>query len=283
MLAANVISVAGNSLTQLAVPWYVLQSTGSSARAGIVAFCSLFPGAVSASVCGPLIDRVGRRRMSVISDLACGASIAAVPLLQLGGGLRFWMLCALMACAGACSVPGTTARGVLVPALAQRAGARLVRVASLYDGAARCAAMIGAALGGVLAGALLYGAVGHRWRRWPVFTAAFLIVGMPRFAVAACTGTVAPLAVMMAIEGLACGALNPIRTTVVYEIVPDHLRSPVVSAMTAAGMAAAPFGGLITGIFVATAGLFTTTLVIGCVYLAVTLRPLLSATWREIG
>ncbi len=88
--------------------------------------------------------------MSVISDLACGASIAAVPLLQLGGGLRFWMLCALMACAGACSVPGTTARGVLVPALAQRAGARLVRVASLYDGAARCAAMIGAALGGVL-------------------------------------------------------------------------------------------------------------------------------------
>jgi MFS family permease len=393
MLAANVISVAGNSLTQLAVPWYVLQSTGSSARAGIVAFCSLFPVAVSASVCGPLIDRVGRRRMSVISDLACGASIAAVPLLQLGGGLRFWMLCALMACAGACSVPGATARGVLVPALAQRAGARLVRVASLYDGAARCAAMIGAALGGVLiaafgashvlladaatfgvsagivasglrglpaagtpdptaatgygpalregfrgvlrtplllgiclttlaaqgldqgwssvllpvdvrakfgsvvdlgvletvfalcalAGALLYGAVGHRWRRWPVFTAAFLIVGMPRFAVAACTGTVAPLAVMMAIEGLACGALNPIRTTVVYEIVPDHLRSPVVSAMTAAGMAAAPFGGLITGIFVATAGLFTTTLVIGCVYLAVTLCPLLSATWREIG
>jgi hypothetical protein len=70
---------------------------------------------------------------------------------------------------------------------------------------------------------------------------------------------------------------------VVYEIVPDHLRSPVVSAMTAAGMAAAPFGGLITGIFVATAGLFTTTLVIGCVYLAVTLCPLLSATWREIG
>jgi MFS family permease len=395
LLAANVISVTGNSLTQLAVPWYVLQSTGSSARAGLVAFCSLFPVAVSASVCGPLIDRVGRRRMSVLSDLACGVSIAAVPLLQLGGVLRFWMLCALMACAGACGVPGTTARGVLVPALAQRAGTRLVRAASLYDGAARCASMIGAALGGVLiaafgashvllvdaatfavsagivarglhglaaagrpeataaaaarygaslrdgfrsvlrtplllgiclttlaaqgldqgwssvllpvdvrakfgsvvdlglletafalcalAGALLYGTVGHRWRRWPVFTAAFLIVGMPRFAVAAFTGTVAPLAVIMAVEGLACGALNPIRSTVVYEIVPDHLRSPVVSAMTAAGLAAAPFGGLVAGIFVATAGLFSTMLVVGCVYLAVTLWPLLSATWRGMG
>jgi len=391
VLTANGISVTGDSLTQLGVPWYVLQSTGSPARAGLVAFCSLFPFALSAVACGPLIDRVGRRRMSVLSDLACAVSVAAVPVLQLGGVLRFWMLCTLMASVGIFSAPGTTARQVLVPALAERAGARLVRVASLYDGAARCAAMIGAALGAVmiaafgathvlladaatfgasaglvacglrdmpaarpagpatgagyghslrdgfrtvlraplllgiclttlaaqgldqgwssvllpddvrvkfgsvldlgmletvfalcaLGGAVLYGAVGHRWRRWPVFTAAFLIVGMPRFAIAAFTGTVVPLAVMMAIEGLACGTLNPIRSTVVFEIVPDHLRSPVVSAMTAAGLAAAPFGGLVAGILVARAGLLTTMLAIGCAYLAVTLCPLVSATWRK--
>jgi MFS family permease len=73
-----------------------------------------------------------------------------------------------------------------------------------------------------LAGALLYGALAHRWRRRSVFAVAFLIVGAPRFAVAALTGTVAPLAVMMAVEGLACGALNPIRATVVFETVPSR-------------------------------------------------------------
>ena len=150
VLAANTISIAGDSVTQLGVPWYVLESTGSAARAGVVAFCALAPVAVPAWASGPFIDRVGRRRVSILSDLACGGSVAAIPLLQIGGMLHFWMLCALMALAGLAGAPGVTARGVLLPALAEHAGMPLVRAASLYDGAARCASMVGAALGGVL-------------------------------------------------------------------------------------------------------------------------------------
>jgi MFS family permease len=394
VLAANTISIAGDSVTQLGVPWYVLESTGSAARAGVVAFCALAPVAISAWASGPFIDRAGRRRVSILSDLACGTSVAAIPLLQIGGILHFWMLCALMALAGLAGAPGVTARGVLLPALAEHAGMPLVRAASLYDGAARCASMVGAALGGVLittmgaghvllvdaatfgvsavliasglralpaahalppvpmagkrrqgplgeslgfllgvplllgicltslaaqgldqgwssvllpvdvrdklgsvldlgmletvfalcalAGALLYGAVAHRWRRRTVFAAAFVVVGAPRFAVAALTGSVAPLAVMMAVEGLACGALNPIRATVVYETVPEHLRSRVVGVMTSAGLMAAPFGGLVAGFLVGAAGLSATLLVTGSVYLAVTLWPVVSASWREM-
>lgn len=394
VLAANVISVTGDSLTQLGVPWYVLESTGSSARAGVVAFCALLPVALSSWASGPFIDRIGRRRVSLVSDLACGTCIAAIPLLQFDGGLRFWVLCLLMALAGLASAPGVTARGVLLPALAEHAGLPLVRAASLYDGAARCASMTGAALGGVLvtavgpshvlladaatfgasaaliafrlrtfpaarplpslprardrrpgsttgslcfllrtpllagiclttlaaqgldqgwssvllpvdvqmklgsaldlgmletvfsacalAGALFYGAVAHRLRRWTVFTVAFLIVGAPRFAVAALADGVAPLAVMMAIEGFACGALNPIRATVVYGTVPEHLRSRVISTMTSAGLIAAPFGGLVAGFFVSTVGLLTTLLATGGVYLAVTLYPAVSQSWRAM-
>jgi len=292
VLAANVISVTGDSVTQLGVPWYVLESTGSSARAGVVAFCALLPVAVSAWATGPFIDRVGRRRVSIISDLACGTSIAAIPLLQIGGILHFWMLCGLMALAGLASAPGVTARGVLLPALAGRAGmgashVLLVDAATFGVSAVLIASGLrtlpaahpssadaGAGTGNqgsfgesvgflvrvplllgicmttlaaqgldqgwssvllpvdvrlkfgsvldlgmletvfavcALAGAVLYGAVAHRWRRRPVFAMAFLIVGMPRFAVAALTGSVAPLAVMMAVEGLACGAVLSVR------------------------------------------------------------------------
>jgi hypothetical protein len=52
--------------------------------------------------------------------------------------------------------------------------------------------------------------------------------------------------------------------------------------MTSAGLLAAPFGGLVAGFLVGTVGLFTTLIATGGVYLAVTLYPVVSASWREM-
>jgi len=116
----------------------------------------------------------------------------------------------------------------------------------------------------------------------PARTPAQLLAAVAQGQAPALTGTVAPLAVMMAVEGLACGALNPIRATVVFETVPEHLRSRVISTMTAAGLMAAPFGGLVAGVFVGAVGLSATLLVTAGVYLAVTLWPVVSASWRDM-
>ncbi|WP_198169504.1 MFS transporter [Herbidospora daliensis] len=395
VLAANLLSITGNCLTYMGVPWFVLQSTGSAAKAGIVAFCTLLPAVLAALVTGPIIDRIGRLRMSVASDLVCGVAVAAIPLLHSAGVLRFWMLCVLMAVTGLFRSPGETARGVLLPTLAERAGMPLIRASGLYDGAARCAALTGSALGGVLiavlgaenvlwvdaatfavsaplfafgvrglpeaqaqrrveptslrayrrelaegyrflaatplllalclmtlvtrgldqawsavllpvdtgvelggsidlgllnaafgvcalAGALVFGAVGSRFRRWPVFTCAFLIGGAPRFVVAAFTDTFAPLAVIMALEGLAFGVLNPIMATVTYETVPEELRSRVLSATTASVQLVTPMGGLAAGFLVDSAGLPCTLLTVGGVYLLATLCPLIFPVWRKM-
>ncbi|MFD9307553.1 MFS transporter [Streptomyces sp. NPDC060048] len=150
VLIANTISIAGSSLTLIGVPWFVLQTTGSAGRAGIVAFCATLPVAVAALIGGPVIDRIGRRRVSAASDLICGLSVAAIPLLHYAGLLEFWMLCALMAVGGLVHTPGLTARYVLLPHLAEHAGTTVTRAASLYDAVSRGARMIGAALAGVL-------------------------------------------------------------------------------------------------------------------------------------
>ncbi|MGW6705011.1 MFS transporter [Streptomyces sp. NPDC054956] len=150
VLVANTISIAGSSLTLIGVPWFVLQTTGSAGRAGIVAFCATLPVAVAALVGGPVIDRIGRRRVSAASDLICGVSVASIPLLHYAGLLEFWMLCALMAVGGLVHTPGLTARYVMLPHLAEHAGTTVARAASLYDAVSRGARMLGAALAGVL-------------------------------------------------------------------------------------------------------------------------------------
>ncbi|MGR8010269.1 MFS transporter [Streptomyces hypolithicus] len=150
VLAANAVSIAGTSLTMIGVPWFVLETTGSAGRAGVVAFCATLPVVVSALVGGPVIDRIGRRRVSVASDVVCGLAVGAIPLLHYAGALEFWMLCALMALGGLAHTPGMTARSVLVPDLAAHAGTTLPRAASLFEGVSRGARMAGAALAGVL-------------------------------------------------------------------------------------------------------------------------------------
>ncbi|MFE4694265.1 MFS transporter [Streptomyces sp. NPDC056749] len=92
VLTANSISTAGTSLTLIGVPWFVLETTGSAGRAGVVAFCATLPIVVAALIGGPVIDRIGRRRVSVASDAVCGAAVGAVPLLHHAGALEFGML-----------------------------------------------------------------------------------------------------------------------------------------------------------------------------------------------
>jgi MFS family permease len=150
LLAANVVSVTGNMLTVVAVPWFVLETTGSAARAGLVAFAATVPVVIAAILGGPLIDRLGYAVTSVVSDVVCALAMAAVPLLHLTVGLRYWELLVLVGVSGLFHAPGETAREVIMPRLAERAGTTIARASSAYESASRGARMLGAPLAGVL-------------------------------------------------------------------------------------------------------------------------------------
>ncbi|WP_329132396.1 MFS transporter [Streptomyces sp. NBC_01476] len=154
LLAANVVSITGSMLTLVAVPWFVLDTTGSPARAGLVAFAGTLPVVIAALLGGPLIDRLGFTLTSVVSDAVCAVATAAVPLLHMAGGLSYGWLLALVAVNGLFHAPGETAREVLMPRLADRAGTTIQRASSAYEGASRGARMLGAPLAGVLIAAI---------------------------------------------------------------------------------------------------------------------------------
>jgi MFS family permease len=150
LLAANVVSIAGNMLTLLAIPWFVLQTTHSPARTGVTAAFETLPIVLSAAFSGTVADRVGLRLTSVASDLVSAVVVLAVPVLHATVGLPFWALLALVFARGLVTTPGETARSTLLPDLVEPAGTTLERAMSAYDAASRGARMLGAPVAGVL-------------------------------------------------------------------------------------------------------------------------------------
>jgi MFS family permease len=150
VLGANVLSVCGTTMTLLAIPWFVLETTGSAVRTGLVAGVEVGGLVLSSVLSGPVVDRLGRKRASVLSDLQAAVAVTAIPALHLTVGLAFWHLMVLSAVVGLSRAPGETARMAMMPALIGLAGTSFERAAGAYDGVSRGAKAVGAALAGVL-------------------------------------------------------------------------------------------------------------------------------------
>src|SRR5689334_18248724 len=92
LFAGNLISLVGDMLTLLAIPWFVLQTTGSVVQAGITGFFSALPMVFSSFFGSAFVDRLGYKRTSVSGDILSGLTILLIPLLYHTGGLAFWQL-----------------------------------------------------------------------------------------------------------------------------------------------------------------------------------------------
>jgi len=149
LLTANVISAIGNLFTTIAVPWFVLQTTGSAAKAGITGAVTAL-SFVASFFGGTLVDRIGFKRVSVGGDLTSSLAVALIPLLYHTVGLTFWQLLALVFLRAVCNTPGNTARFGLLPDLIALAGASKERVNGIYQATLNGASLVGTALTGVI-------------------------------------------------------------------------------------------------------------------------------------
>ncbi|WP_329003160.1 MFS transporter [Kribbella sp. NBC_00709] len=160
-LVANVVSICGTRVSAIAIPWFVLITTGSPVKTGLVAMAEMAPLVLVKAVGGPMIDKVGARRISVVADTASTAIVGLVPLLHMLGLLHFPALLVLVAIAGACRGPGDSAKETLIPDIARAARVPLERVTGLESTTERLAGFFAYALAGGLI--TLVGAVNALW------------------------------------------------------------------------------------------------------------------------
>jgi MFS family permease len=102
---------------------------------------------------GPLVDRVGFRRGTVLADVVSAGTVASIPALHLAGLLEYWHILVLVFALTSINSLGDTAKLALVPALARLAQMPSERV----NARDRAVARLGSVLGPFLAGAMIAG------------------------------------------------------------------------------------------------------------------------------
>ncbi|OIV35576.1 MFS transporter [Mangrovactinospora gilvigrisea] len=154
VLAGLALALTGTRVSAIAIPWFVLVTTGSATRTGLVTLCEMAPYVLVKALSGPVVDRVGARPVSVATDVASALGAAAIVALHGAGLLSTGVLLVLVAVVGGVRGPGDLAKEVMIPAAADAAGVPLERATGMLGVIERLAQTVGpAAAGGLIAAA----------------------------------------------------------------------------------------------------------------------------------
>jgi predicted MFS family arabinose efflux permease len=392
LLVAEAVSLTGSRISFLAVPWLVLETTGSAAKTGLVAFAEMLPYVLANALGGPIVDERGPRRMSIRADAVSFFVVAALPVLFHAHLLPLPAFLVVIAAAGAVRGFGDISKRALFPLTVDSSDVDLTRATAMSDGVDRLSYLLGGAIGGALiawigaanavfvdamtfgaaaviimaavrvdrrglaeaederepylvalrsgfayvrhdslilatalivlltnlldqahlavmvpvwvhdvagspaalgkvfvafglgavVGNVVFTALATKLPRAATFRVCFALSGAPHILVMAVSSSVTVVAATIFTTGVLCASINPIFGALVYERVPRHLQARVLGVLRATSWAGMPLGGLAGGLLIARLGLRGGLLLVGGVYLALTLVPIFVSTWRQI-
>jgi len=171
----NLLSGMANGVVTIAVPWLVLDRTGSVAAAGLVAAVSALPGILAAPLSGWAVDHFGRRIVSIISDLLSAVSVAAIPIVAFFTDLNLAWIIGLAMLGAVFDPAGYTARKALIPDVAEASHMSVTRLNGIHEGVFSVGWVIGPLVGSLLIATL--GPVMAFWVPFILFVvSAFLVV-----------------------------------------------------------------------------------------------------------
>ena len=157
----ELVSVLGNQLTTVAVPYQVYQLTHSSLAVGLVSVTQLFPLIAGSLLAGSVVDAMDRRRLLMLAQVlmaACSAGLALNADLD-PSKPALWPLFVLPALSAGFSGLDSAGRNAIIPNLVRRSEV------STANAIFQALFQFGLVAGPALAGLLLAGA-GVRFVYW---------------------------------------------------------------------------------------------------------------------
>lgn len=150
LISAQVVSALGSQMTFLALPWFVLETTGSPTKMGIVLAAEILPVGLLGIPSGTVVTRLGARRTMLVGDLARAPLIASIPVLYAAGWLSFPLLLAIVALVGVFIAPYFASQRIVLPELVGEDERVVSQANAIVEGAQRATSLLGPALAGIL-------------------------------------------------------------------------------------------------------------------------------------
>jgi MFS family permease len=150
LLARDVVSMTGSQMTWLALPWFVLTTTGSASRMAVVLAVESASLAIFGFLSGDVAASLGARRTMLVADAVRAPLVAAVPLLHALDALSFPLLLVLVAAISAVATPSFASKASILPELVADDEKTLTEANALLQAANRITMVLGPALAGSL-------------------------------------------------------------------------------------------------------------------------------------
>jgi MFS family permease len=150
ILAAELVSLTGSAMTYVALPWFVLITTGSTARMGWVLAAELLPFGLLGIPSGSLIARIGAKRTMNVADAARVPIMAAIPILHWTGHLTFGLLLGSAFLLGCFMAPYYSSSRLILPEVVGDDEQVVAQGSAFLQGANQLTQLGGPILAGVL-------------------------------------------------------------------------------------------------------------------------------------
>jgi len=150
LVAAELVSLSGSAMTFVALPWFVLVTTGSTAKMSWVLAAELLPVVIVGIPAGSVIVRLGAKRTMLISDAVRGPLLLVIPILHRSGQLTFPALLGVAFAIGVFTAPYFASARLVVPEIVGDDERVVAQVNALLSGANQIAQIAGPVLAGLL-------------------------------------------------------------------------------------------------------------------------------------
>jgi MFS family permease len=142
----QLVSSLGDAVYRIALGFWLLAETGSTAITGATLAASMLPRIFLSPVAGAAVDRLSRKRILVAADVLCGAAVLLVGVAAALGALEVWMLVSAALALGVGAAFFTPALETVLPELVPRGA--LTRVNAAFSFACTGAELVGSSAGG---------------------------------------------------------------------------------------------------------------------------------------